>query len=331
LSRDIPADTYYLFRLSRQSEIIEKAKIMSGSNARVLGHFITPPLLLMVLTAPTLVEAHGFAGKRYFPATLTFDDPFTQDEFGFLYSSMPNVKNEDGDAVDISALSVDYAKAITPGFALSIGTAYTHIKYPDDTNQHGFDNIEIGGKILGNVYEESESVWSYGLDIDLGGTSSHGIGESFSVYSPSFYFGKGFGNLFDSASYLRPLALTGKISVALPDQSDQPRSLDTAFAAQYSMSYLESFVKNVGAPRFLHDSFLIIELPLQTCLDHGCDGDVTGTVNPGIIFFNHWGQLSFEAQIPVNDRTGDSVGGLVQLHFNLDDVFPDTLGKPIFQ
>jgi len=287
--------------------------------------------LLSATLLPGSAYAHGFAGKRYFPATLTFDDPFTQDEFGFLYGFMPNTKNEDGDAVDTSSLSVDYAKSITPGIALSVGTAYTRIKAPDGSKQHGFDNIEVGAKILGHINEESESVWSYGLDVDLGGTSSHGIGESFTTYSPSLYFGKGFGTLFDKSSYLRPLALSGKISVALHDQGDQARSLDTAFALLYSMSYLESFVKDVGAPHLLRDSFLIVEMPLQTCLDHGCDGDVTGTVNPGIIFFNHWGQLSFEAQIPVNNRTGDSVGGLLQLHFNLDDVFPNSLGKPIFQ
>jgi hypothetical protein len=293
-------------------------------------NFVLFPLLLLTATMPDPADAHGFAGKRYFPATLTFDDPFTQDEFGLLYSSMPDAKSEDGDTVDTSALSVDYAKSITPGFALSVGTAYTRIKSPDGSSQHGFDNIEAGAKILGNIYEESESVWSYGLDVDLGGTSSHGIGESYSIYSPSLYFGKGFGTLFDNSSYWRALAVTGKIAVALPEQ-DVARSLDTAFAVEYSMSYLSSFVKDVGAPRFLRDSFLIVEMPLETCLDHGCDGDVTGTVNPGIIFFNHWGQLSFEAQIPVNNRTGDSVGGLLQLHFNLDDVFPDSLGRPIFR
>ena len=51
--------------------------------------------LLLAITTPGLATAHGFADQRYFPATLTFDDPFTQDEFGFLYGSMPKVKNED--------------------------------------------------------------------------------------------------------------------------------------------------------------------------------------------------------------------------------------------
>jgi len=286
-------------------------------------------LILLALAATDTAYAHGFAGKRFFPATLTFDDPFTQDEFDVLYNTMPNV-NEDGESVDVNSLDVEYAKSITPGIALSVGTAYNRLKFADGSSQHGFDNIELSGKFMGQVYEESESVWSYGLDIDLGGTSSHGIGEDFTVYSPSFYFGKGLGNVFDTTSYLRPLAFTGKIAVALPDQSDQPRSLDTAFSVQYSLTYLESFVKDVGLPQALRNALLLVELPLQTCLDQGCDGDMTGTVNPGIIFFNKSGQLSVEAVIPANNRTGDSVGALLQLHLYLDDLFPNTLGKPIF-
>lgn len=288
-------------------------------------------LMVTFLAGTGPVGAHGFAGKRYFPATLTFDDPFPQDEFGLIYNSMNDVSNEEGEKVDLRSLDIEYAKTITPGFALSIGTASIRTELPDSSSEHGLDNIEVGAKILGNVDEENESVWAYGLDIDVGDTSTNDIGEAYSVYSPSFYFGKGFGSAFEQSSSMRALALTGKIALAVPGQSDQPRSLDTAFALQYSLSYLASNIKDVGAPDWLRDSFLVIEMPLQTCLNKDCDGEVTGTVNPGIIFFNHWGQLSFEARIPVNDRTGDSVGALVQLHFNLDDVFPNSLGKPIFR
>jgi hypothetical protein len=303
---------------------------MPISRSFMTNTFLGIALTLCVMTASSPAGAHGFSGKRFFPATLTFDDPFVQDEFDLLYGTVSDAKSEDGDNVDLNKLDFEYAKTITPGFALSVGSAYVDSKFDDGSTQHGFDNIELSGKFMGGVNEAGESVWSYGLDIDLGGTSSHGIGEDFSVYSPSFYFGKGLGNLFDGSSYLRPLAVTGKIAVALPEQADQPRSLDTAFSLQYSMTYLESSVKNVGLPEFLRDSVLLVEMPLQTCLDRGCDGDVTGTVNPGVIFFDHMGQLSLEAVIPVNDRTGDSVGALLQLHVYLDDLFPHTLGKPIF-
>ncbi|MEJ2572374.1 MAG: hypothetical protein P8164_02105 [Gammaproteobacteria bacterium] len=59
---------------------------MQTSRSFSVWHSMALPLLSLVMAAaPCLAAAHGFAGKRYFPATLTFDDPFTQDEFGFLY------------------------------------------------------------------------------------------------------------------------------------------------------------------------------------------------------------------------------------------------------
>ena len=41
-------------------------------------------------------------------------------------------------------------------------------------------------------------------------------------------------------------------------------------------------------------------------------------------------QFGIEAVIPVNHHTGGSTGVLMQLHFFLDDLFPKSLGKPLF-
>ena len=41
-------------------------------------------------------------------------------------------------------------------------------------------------------------------------------------------------------------------------------------------------------------------------------------------------QLGIEAVIPVNSRTGSKTGVIAQLHFYLDDIFPNSIGKPIF-
>jgi hypothetical protein len=40
--------------------------------------------------------------------------------------------------------------------------------------------------------------------------------------------------------------------------------------------------------------------------------------------------VAIEAMIPVNRQSGTSVGVIGQLHFFLDDIFPNTLGRPIF-
>jgi hypothetical protein len=41
-------------------------------------------------------------------------------------------------------------------------------------------------------------------------------------------------------------------------------------------------------------------------------------------------QLAAEAVIPINRDSGDAVGFTVQLHFYLDDIFPSSIGKPVF-
>ncbi len=57
----------------------------------------------------------------------------------------------------------------------------------------------------------------------------------------------------------------------------------------------------------------------------------TGFVNPGIIWFGKYIQLGIEAQIPINDNSGDGVGVLALFHVFIDDLFPDSLGRPIFR
>lgn len=56
----------------------------------------------------------------------------------------------------------------------------------------------------------------------------------------------------------------------------------------------------------------------------------TGFVNPGVIWAGQSFQVGTEAVIPINRDSGTGVGFIAQLHFFLDDLFPTTLGRPIF-
>ena len=52
--------------------------------------------------------------------------------------------------------------------------------------------------------------------------------------------------------------------------------------------------------------------------------------NPGLIWAGQWTQFTVEAMIPVNRESGRNVGVIAQAHFYLDDIFPTTVGKPLF-
>lgn len=278
---------------------------------------------------PLGAYAHGFAGKRFFPTTLTMDDPFASDELDLLLTHLPNA-NEDGEKIDTTQAALEFSKRITNRLSLSIGTEYDHLNPAQGHTRNGFNNMEVGAKFQGPISAERESAVAIGLDAELGGTGSQNVDESFSVLSPTFFFGQGFGNLPENVKYLRPLALTGAIAYNIPTRGSEPRSLFSGFTLQYNLAYLENFVKDMGLPAFMHNMVPLVEAPLEFCLNKGCDGDLTGTVNPGVVWFNNLGQVSVEAAIPVNDRTGGGVGVLLQLHLYLDDWFPNSLGRPIF-
>jgi hypothetical protein len=56
----------------------------------------------------------------------------------------------------------------------------------------------------------------------------------------------------------------------------------------------------------------------------------TGTVSPGFLYIGDSYQIGVEALIPVNRESGSGVGVIGQVHFFLDDLLPNTLGRPIF-
>jgi hypothetical protein len=75
---------------------------------------------------------------------------------------------------------------------------------------------------------------------------------------------------------------------------------------------------------------VVVEFPMETCLNRGCSGETTGFINPGLVWAGKSMQFGVAAQIPINDRTGNNVGVFGLVHFFLDDMFPHSIGKPLF-
>ncbi len=303
-------------------------------------------VLAIICLLPVSARAHGFAGKRFFPSTFAVEDPFVSDELSLLFSYIKEPAEEESPSADASELSMEYSKRITPNFGLSIGSEYVHLDFDGGGSESGFNNLELGAKYQFFTSEEHEALFSLGVEAELGDTGSSSIGaESFSVISPALFFGKGFGDLPESVKFLRPFAVTGVIGVNFPTDSTtasvdeetsekevekNPNTLTWAFTIQYDLRYLQSFVKDVGLGTPFKRMSLVVEFPMETCLEYECDGDTIGYVNPGIVWNGKKIELGLAAKIPVNSRTGDDTGVYALLHFFIDDIFPKSLGKPIF-
>jgi hypothetical protein len=275
----------------------------------------------VLLFAPSLSSAHAIAGDRVFPSTMSVDDPGVGDEANFEYGHQ-RVPGDSGDQ-SINTFDFEYDKLITPRLAVSVDGTYAMQNNP---RARGFDNFGVGLKYLLYVNDAHEFMASVGVDAELGGTGSRAIADNFSTISPTIYAGKGMGDLPDSLGFLRPIAITAEAGPALTTGAGQPNAFNYGFTVQYSLPYLQQHVHDVGLPQPLANVIPLVEIPLSRS-----QGQTTGTVNPGFIWINRYGQFGVEAQIPINHASGSHVGILVQAHIFFDDVAPTTIGKPLFQ
>jgi hypothetical protein len=308
-----------------------------------LGEIAVAVLLALGFSAPA--SAHCIVGNRFFPATLNVDDPCVNDEL-----SLPTIarfKNGDQPSAEELDISGEYSKTITENFGVSLGETWIHLHEPGDDSHAGFDNLETSFKYQFVRDANREQAMSVSLDVDWGGTGSSAIdAEPFTTLTPTFFYGKGFGFLPDSMKFFKPLAVTAQVGYAIPTESsttavDEESGLLTATpnpqflvwggSLQYSMPYLKSSVQDLGLPEFFNRLIPIVEWNLSTEVSN-FDGEerTTGTINPGLIYVANKYQLGVEAIIPINRASGDDVGVMGQVHLYLDDIFPNSIGRPLF-
>ena len=293
-------------------------------------------LLLVTLERPLPATGHGFAGARFFPATLSTDDPFVSDEL-----SLPTVSTIETTEGRETAIAVDIAKRITPNLGLELGEEFIDLNPKHEHEASGFGNLELSAKYQFFTSAEHEAILSLGTEVEIGGTGQRRVeADSFSTWTPAFFFGKGMGDLPDTVSLLRPVAVTGLVGVAIPtsastrtvdmDIGRHPTVLQYGCALEYSLIYLQEQVKDIGLRAPFDRLIPLVEFSFEMPLNRGQGGQTTGTISPGVIWSNKYAQFGVEAVIPINERTGKSVGVIAQLHFYLDDLFPRSLGRPLF-
>jgi hypothetical protein len=308
--------------------------------------------LAIALVPLSQSPAHEIVGNRFFPATIGIDDPGVNDEL-----SLPTVdsfKTGDVPPVRQRDVSSEFSKRITEDFAVSFGTTYTFLGPIDPTaaGANGFQNLDTTFKYRVYRNPEHEFVMSVGLSVEWGGTGAEDVGaETFNHYTPNIYFGKGLGDLPDSLSWIRPVAITGQVGYSIPernfttifgvdpdtgnqtvDTQFHPRVLNWGATIQYSMPYLKSAVIDLGLPEFIDHLIPLVEATLQTPVANTLTSGTmtTGTINPGVIWVGNTFQIAVEALIPINRQSGSNVGVIAQLHLYLDDIDPRGIGKPIF-
>jgi len=301
-----------------------------------------------ILCATSPAWGHGVIGQRFFPATLAIDDPFVADELSLpTFSIMKFHGTSESPSFLQTDISGELSKRLSPDLGFSLAGTLTYLDPDGGKTQSGFDNMEVSLKYVFFKSAPHETLLSAGVSWDVGGTGSKRVGaESFDTVTPQLFFGKGFGDLPDIMELLRPIALTGAFGVDLPtrrfnktftvpeeggdegggsvqvEKELNPKVVSWGFTLQYSLQYLQSFVRDVGLPAPFNRMIPLVEIALQTPVEGPQSGRTTGTINPGLIWFGRYVQLGLELQIPINRDSGKNVGVLGQIHFYLDDIAP---------
>ena len=285
---------------------------------------------LLAFIAGASASAHGIIGNRFFPATIATDDPSVADELSL--PTLDTFKTGGSPADAQTDVSIDYSKRLTPHLELGIGATWSDLHPAGGPNIDGFQNIDSHVKYQFFSDAGHETILAAGVDAEWGDTGARRVGAgAATTFTPGFFFGKGAGDLPESLAWARPFAVTGSIGYSIPSRATGSQDVVYGFAFEYSLPYLNAHVHDYGLPSFVNHLTPLVEMSFDSPVVRAAGAPTTGTINPGIIWSGRRFQVGAEAIVPINRQSGGNIGAIVQVHFYLDDIFPTSIGKPIWQ
>jgi hypothetical protein len=324
--------------------------IASDGKLRLIsaGPFLVIVAVVLCL-APSPAGAHGIAGNRYFPGTLTFDDPAVADElFIPIYSRLDHPTAEGGTATD-DTFSLTFFRLLTPTLGIGADATWLRRERSGFSTRTGFDAAHLLVKGLAYENDPHETLVSISLIGGFGNLGTKAVGgRGPYTLQPSVTFGNGFGDLCDSLRWFRPFAIAGEIA---PEFSLNGRTktllfdpklreshygylhnatvLQWGFAVEFSTLYLTSRFSG-GPPKEepLNQLVPLIEFPVDTTIEGG-KFTHTASMDPGLSYVGVVYQLAVEATVPLNRRGGRDVGVTAGFELFLQDLAPSLFERPL--
>src|SRR5579863_318927 len=318
-------------------------RLSISSSRRASKAALTASLAAFAFTSN--VQAHGIAGNRLFPGTLSFDDSAVADEAIlplYTYIDYPT----QGSNVSENRINATFNRLLTPTLAFTIDCGWVHQNWPVG-NTSGADKTNVGFKYEAYRDNQHEALVSVGLAWGIGHAGASAVGaDAPNTIQPGVFFGKGFGDLPQSLSWLRPFAVTGSVVDETPVGSSRAtalapnlatgrfdstffpgvETLHWGFSIQYSTLYLTNRFDG-GPPK---DEPINQWVPLVEFKFDSFRGQYTAaTANPGLAYVSVNWQVAAEAILPLNRAGGSGPGFRAQLLLFLDDLMPSIFGKPL--
>lgn len=289
--------------------------------------------LAVLALLPSAAGAHGIAGNRLFPGTISFDDAAVADEALLPAVSRSHPPAPEGGHFTDTVVPASFTRLLTRDLALSLDGSWNRRERPDGPAGSGFGTPRVGLKSALYRSDARETLVAAGLTWAIGGLGDPKVGaRSSSALQPGVFFGQGLDPLPDELAWLRPLAVAG---AAAPELSLDGRGstdvLHWSLALELSTFYWSKRHVHGAPPKSepVEQWIPLVELPFHTPLSDPGRRTTTGTVNPGAAYVSDAWQLIAEAIVPLNATSGRRAGALVQMLFFLDDLLPSMFSRPL--
>ena len=262
--------------------------------------------------------AYTAAGDRLFPATVVLPQISPGDEFYLWASTQPFAAGS-----ELSEFNGTYMKTITENLGIVVQDTWTRFDASGVKPTFGWLNFDTEIKYLAINDQAHEFLLTLGLDREWGGTGALRA----SATTPRLYFGKGLGDL--DIGYLRPLAITGLLGYQIADKAPRPDLVTPGFVVEYSIPYLQSKVQSLPLPEIIRGLTPMTEVSFTIPAGKSFGARTTALICPGISYAGQGYEFLVEALVPATHATASGVGVVAQVHFSLDYLFPDTIGRPL--
>jgi hypothetical protein len=277
--------------------------------------------------AASEARAHGVVGQRSFIEPFVAEDVNPKNEF--VIARPQWTEGREGRTF---TLGFGLEKKLADRFSITLDSAWLDVgpQAADEPHESGFDNLGVTLKYAFFSNPEHEAITSIALE-STAPTGSRDVGaEPDWSFKPFFLYGKGFGDLPTVLGYLRPLALQGDAGFEVSTDHDRTTTLAHDVAIEYSVPYLQSFVRDFGLGWPLRNLIADTEFNFEHGVHGEEQGKVASFVTSGIVYMDRWVEVGLAGRFPLNARARDEfdwgIIGIVDLF--IDDIFPWTRWEP---
>ena len=271
--------------------------------------------------------AHGVVGQRSFIEPFVAEDVNPKNEFVIARPEW-----DEGREGRTFTFGFGLEKKISDRFSLTLDSAWIDVnpKAKGDHHVDGFDNLNATLKYAFWINPAHEAITSIALE-SAAPTGSSDVAEKDWAFKPFFLYGKGLGDLPRSLKYLQPLAVQGDAGFEVSTDHARTTTFAHNIAVEYSIPYLQSFVRDFGigwpAKDFIGD--------VEFNFEHGVNGDAHGQtrafVTPGFVYMDRWVEVGVAGRFPLDHYAHQELDwgiiGIIDLF--IDDLLPWTRWQPI--